>query len=193
MLKAARLVLFIFSVAGVACAQIPTRGNIFAGYSYMRADSDVFPAIIPTSGVNFNGWEGSFESKFLPWIGVVADFGRNYCSAQSAPIPSGSSRVDAKLYTVLFGPRVSVSVGRFTPFFHGLFGVGHVSASSSFSTSDTSFAKDIGGGLDYKLIKGVAWRVQGDGLFTHVFGVSQDNFGCSTGIVLRFLARLPHP
>jgi len=37
---AARLVLFVFSVAGVACAQIPTRGNIFAGYSYMRADSD---------------------------------------------------------------------------------------------------------------------------------------------------------
>ena len=52
MRKAARLVLFVFSVAGVACAQIPTRGNIFAGYSYMRADSDVFPAIIPTSGVN---------------------------------------------------------------------------------------------------------------------------------------------
>ena len=187
MRKAARLVLFVFSVAGVACAQIPTRGNIFAGYSYMRADSDVFPAIIPTSGVNLNGWEGSLEGKFLPWIGVVADFGGNYGSAQSVPLPSGSSRVDARLYTVLFGPRVSVSVGRFTPFFHGLFGVGHVSASSSgFSTSDTSFAKDIGGGLDYKLIKGVAWRVQGDGLFTHVFGVSQDNFRFSTGIVLRF-------
>jgi len=28
--------------------------------------------------------------------------------------------------------------------------------------------------------------VQGDGLFTHVFGVSQDNFRFSTGIVLRF-------
>ncbi len=51
MRKAARLVLFVFSVAGVACAQIPTRGNIFAGYSYMRADSDVFPAIIPTFSV----------------------------------------------------------------------------------------------------------------------------------------------
>src|SRR2546429_9998675 len=89
---AARLVLFVFSVAGVACAQIPTRGNIFAGYSYMRADSDVFPATIPTSGVNFNGWEGSLEGKFLPWIGVVADFGGNYGSAQTAPLPTGSSR-----------------------------------------------------------------------------------------------------
>src|SRR5207245_11784015 len=101
--------------------------------------------------------------------------------------PSGSSRVDAKLYTGPLGALGSVSVGRFTPFVHGLFGVGHISASSSgFSTSDTSFAKDIGGGLDYKLIKGVAWRVQGDGLFTDVFGVSQDNFRFTTALVLRF-------
>src|SRR5207245_5729388 len=117
----------------------------------------------------------------------VAEFCGKYGSARSPATPSGSSRVDAKLYTVLFGPRVSVSAGRFTPFVHGLFGVGHISASSSGSSpSDTSFAKDIGGGLDYKLIKGVAWGVQGDALFTHVFGVSQDNFRFSTGIVLRF-------
>src|SRR5207245_3027849 len=141
MRKAARLVLFVFSVAGVACAQIPTRGQSFAGYSYMRADSDVFPAIIPTSGVNLNGWEGSLEGKFLPWIGVVADFGGNYGSAQSVPLPSGSSRVDARLYTVLFGPRVSVSVGRFTPLVPGLCGVGYVSSGSSgFLTFDTSIA-----------------------------------------------------
>src|SRR2546425_12229616 len=111
---AARLVLFVFSVAGVACAQIPTRGNIFAGYSYMRTDSDVFPAIIPTSGVNLNGWEGSLEGKFLPWIGVVADFGGNYGSAQSGPLPSGSRRGDAQVYTGPFGPRVSGSVRRLT-------------------------------------------------------------------------------
>src|SRR2546422_4927373 len=148
MRKAARLVLFIFSVAGVACAQIPTRGNIFAGYSYMRADSDVFPATIPTSGVNLNGWEGSLEGKFLPWIGVVADFGGNYGSAQFVPLPSGSSPVDARLYTVLFGPRGSVSVGRFTPFVYGLFCVGHISPSSSgFSTSHTYFSQEIGGRL----------------------------------------------
>src|SRR2546426_10291298 len=109
MRKAARLVLFVFSVAGVACAQIPTRGNIFAGYSYMRADSDVFPATIPPSGVNFNGWEGSLEGKFLPWIGVVADFGGNYGSAQCSPHPRRSSRGGAKVYTLPFGPPVSVS------------------------------------------------------------------------------------
>src|SRR5256885_17163546 len=104
MRKAARLVLFIFSVAGVACAQIPTRGNIFAGYSYMRADSDVFPATIPTSGVNFNGWEGSLEGKFLPWIGVVADFGGNYGPAQPPPTPSRPRRGGAQGFTGALRP-----------------------------------------------------------------------------------------
>jgi hypothetical protein len=66
----------------------------------MRADSDVFPATIPTSGVNFNGWEGSLEGKFLPWIGVVADFGGNCGSAQSTPIPSGSSRGRSYVFAV---------------------------------------------------------------------------------------------
>src|SRR5256885_15923282 len=112
---AARLVLFVFSVAGVACAQIPTRGNIFAGYSYMRADSDVFPAIIPTSGVNFNGWEGSLEGKFLPWIGVVADFGGNYGSGQNGPHPRGSRPGGGKVYTVVFGPRGLGFLGRVSP------------------------------------------------------------------------------
>jgi hypothetical protein len=34
---------------------------------------------------------------------------------------------------------------------------------------------NIGAGFDYKLIKGLAWRVQADGMFTNLFP--------STGIV----------
>jgi len=54
------------------------------------------------------------------------------------------------------------------------------------SASDTSFGTAIGGGLDYKLIKGVAWRFQGDALHTHLFGAGQNNLRLSTGLVLRF-------
>src|SRR5438034_10563257 len=106
MRKAARLVLFIFSVAGVACAQIPTRGNIFAGYSYMRADSDVYPALIPTSGATFNGWGGSLEGRFLAWIGGLADRGGNYGSAQAAPSPSGATGLEGKSGWVVAGLRL---------------------------------------------------------------------------------------
>jgi hypothetical protein len=192
MRKVARLVLFVCSIAGFAGAQIPTHGNIFVGYSYMSADADLFrPA--PLGGVSANGWEGSVEGKLLPWVGVVADFGGNYGSGQPScpPPPFNSqtvcSRVSARLHTVLFGPRISVSIGRFTPFVHGLFGVGHISDSASgFSNSDTSFVKDIGAGFDYKLVKGLAWRVQADGMFTNLFGIPQKNARATTGIVFRF-------
>jgi hypothetical protein len=54
------------------------------------------------------------------------------------------------------------------------------------SNSDTSLITAIGGGVDYKLIPAVAWRLQGDELHTRLFGAAQDHFRFSTGIVVRF-------
>ncbi len=94
---------------------------------------------------------------------------------------------DVKRYNFLFGPRVSFSVGKFTPFAHVLVGASHATDNGSgLSDSDTSLATAIGGGLDYKLIKGVGWRIQGDELHTRLFGSTQDHFRFSTGIVFRF-------
>jgi hypothetical protein len=68
-----------------------------------------------------------------------------------------------------------------------MIGFSHISnKGSSISNSDTSLATAIGGGLDYKLIKGLAWRLQGDELHTRFFGAGQDHFRFSTGVVFRF-------
>ncbi len=48
--------------------------------------------------------------------------------------------------------------------------------------SDTSFATALGGGLDYKIIRPVAWRFQGDYVQTRFFGTTQNNVRLSTGI-----------
>jgi len=104
--------------------------------------------------------------------------------------PSSSTtvfNVDGREYNFLFGPRVSAPAGRFRPFAHALFGAGHVSASGQgYSASDTSFSTALGGGLDYRLIPGLAWRFQGDYLQTRFFGNTQNNGRFSTGIVLNF-------
>jgi hypothetical protein len=156
-------------------------GNIFVGYSFSREDA----VAGGRPSINVNGWEGSLEGKFLPWIGIVADFGAHYGSSTelNGIAPPGPSRIDVKRYTFLFGPRVSIPVGRFTPFAHALFGAAHESDGSS---TDTSFATAIGGGLDYRLIHGVAWRLQGDQLHTSFFGLSQNHVRFSTGIDFRF-------
>jgi opacity protein-like surface antigen len=188
-----KILVAVFTVlwfAGLAVAQVPTSGNVFFGYSYYNSKLTVDRA-------SLNGWEGSLEGRLLPHVGVVADFSGHYGS-QDFPIcpvvPVGSggcATVSASTHElkVMFGPRVSFSVGRWTPFGQGLFGVAHISTNSG-NGSDTSFAMALGGGLDYRIVKPVAWRFQGDYVRTQLFmasyGVTQNNFRFSTGIVLRF-------
>lgn len=161
-----------------ALAQIP-RGNVFFGYSYGSADFS------SNGRTNLNGWNGSLEGKVLPWVGFVADFSGLYGSQNIPVIPSFSA--DTTMNTVVLGPRLSVSVGRFTPFAEALFGASHIHQSASgFSESDTSFASALGGGIDYRLIHGIGLRVQGDMLQTRFFSNTQNNFRLSTGLVLNF-------
>jgi opacity protein-like surface antigen len=177
--------------AGLASAQVPTSGNIFFGYSYQSTSSSAFD-FANSSRANLNGWEATVEGKVFPFLGFVADASGHYGS-QNYPVNVNgvlaSASVDAHETTVMFGPRVSASVGKFRPFAEALFGVGHVTTTlpeNLGQPSDTSFAWALGGGLDYRIIRPIAWRFQGDYVETAYFGATQDNVRLSTGIVLRF-------
>jgi len=63
---------------------------------------------------NLNGYEFSGEGQVLPFLGLVADYSGHY------------GRDSLHEQNFLFGPRVSVSVGRFTPYGQILFGAGHL-------------------------------------------------------------------
>lgn len=186
-------IIILFSVAllaftSLATAQIPTSGNVFLGYSHVSADVNL------NNRVGLNGWNGSLEGKVLPWVGIVADISGTYGShdypiaCPAVIIPGQScSAPNTAIHNVLFGPRVSVPIGRFTPFAHALFGVSHIHISAgSFSNSDTSFGYALGGGVDYRIIHGIGWRVQLDELRTRFFGQTQGNIRFSTGVALHF-------
>jgi opacity protein-like surface antigen len=166
--------------ASLVAAQVPTSGNVFVGYSYYNADW------LSSERSNFNGWTGSLEGKILPHIGIVADFSQAFsenvtidCAAMTCPIIESAHE-----YNMLFGPRVSFSVGKLRPFAEALFGVGHVSANGS--ASDTSFATALGGGIDYRIFRPVALRFEGDYVQTRFFSTTQNNVRLSTGIAFRF-------
>jgi len=171
------VIFILLLLPAAAAAQIPTRGNVFFGYSYGSADFS------SDGRTNLNGWNGSLEGKVLPWVGFVADFSGLYGSQNGI----SAFDVDTKMNTVVLGPRVSVPVGKFTPFAEALFGASHIHDSATgFSESDTSFATALGGGIDYRLIHGIGLRVEGDMLQTRFFSNTQNNFRLSTGIVLHF-------
>jgi len=179
----------LLALESAGYAQLPS-GNVFVGYSYMSAD------LVSNNRTNLNGWNGSVEGKVLPFIGLVADFSGHYGSVPLAVnptctavigVPCSTLTASTNIHSFLFGPRISVSVGKVRPFAHALIGAAHMSESSSLlSSSDTSFAYALGGGIDYHLIPLISWRVQGDLLQTRFFSNTQNNVRISTGIVVRF-------
>jgi opacity protein-like surface antigen len=164
------VVLLLFTTA--ASAQAPTSGNVFFGYSYMSAD------LVSGNRTNLNGWNGSLEGKLFPFVGIVADVTGDY-GAQNA--------VDLTMYNVLFGPRVSFSAGRYRPFAEALVGFSRLSESANGSSnSNNSFAYALGGGLDYRIIPLLSWRVQADLIRSGFFSTTQSNVRVSTGVALHF-------
>jgi hypothetical protein len=180
---------FSFLFVAMGNAQILPKGNVFIGYSYAHAD------VGGGNNVNLNGWNGSLEGKIFPYVGIVADLSGVYGGTDSPSIcpvlitGTNCITVHTSIHqtNVLFGPRLSVSVGRFRPFAHALFGAAHESLSSNGSSnSDTSFADMFGGGIDYKVFHVAAWRLEGDYLGTRYFSGTQKDFRLSTGLVFNF-------
>src|SRR5215467_8764489 len=129
MRKMAVITLILLGLATLASAQIPTSGNIFFGYSYYNTN------LSPIDRSNTNGWQATAEGKFLPFIGIIADVsgtygGQNFAFPCIGVVGNGTCAVHENVaeHNFLFGPRVSVTVGKFRPFAEGMIGVGHVNA-----------------------------------------------------------------
>ena len=200
MKKLALAIVLLSVLAAAAQAQLPS-GNVFFGYSYAHSTLPA-PALLPDqSGIvssgnaGLNGWNASLQGKFLPLIGVVADFSGHYgsqgvttvCGFVSGCVPTRVN-MNATVYHFLLGPEISVSIGKVRPFAHALFGAGHLreSAAGPFNASDTAFADALGGGIDYRLLGPLRWRLQADFLQDRFFSGTQQNFRFSTGPVLHF-------
>jgi opacity protein-like surface antigen len=173
----------LFSVT--LSAQDVPRFDLFAGYSYVRAN----PGTSGTDGFNLHGGSAAIAYNVNSWLGGVADFG-GYHSGDIL-----GTGVDGTLSTYLFGPRVSYRRhSRFTPFGQVLFGVAHIAGSNglSFSTSNNSFAMALGGGVDANLTHHFSLRpIEVDYLLSRFneFGngaQNQNNLRVSTGVVFHF-------
>jgi opacity protein-like surface antigen len=187
MLKAAGIGIALFLFAGLASAQIPS-GNVFLGFSYENTNSSALN--LNLSRPNLHGWEASFEGKVLPFVGIVGDVSGHYGSQSfTEPTPNGLENINVTGHEqeYLVGPRLSVPVGKFTPFAEVLVGVAHIHTGGTLpGPSNTSFATAVGGGLDYRLFGPVAARVEGDYLRTKFFNSTQNNLRLSAGVVFRF-------
>lgn len=181
----------VAALIGAVAAQVP-KGNIYFGYTYYNTD-------LSPNRAGLNGFQATFEGKLVPMLGIVADFTGHYgslsfpvfCSLCTSPVTASAN---AHQYEAMFGPRISFPAGKFRPFAEFEVGVGHFTTSGGAAAanlipgfaSDTSYATALGGGLDYKIVSRIAWRVEGDYVRTHFFDEGQNSYRLSTGIAFHF-------
>ncbi len=181
--------ILLFASAAAAQDEAP-RAEVFAGYSYVRVNTGFTP------GVNFNGGSAAFSYNPTGWLGLVGDFG-GYHGEQFG--------VGADLYTYLFGPKLALRRGAFTPYVQTLFGGAHGEVAAPcmlgqgktrprgestvfcVSGSADAFAMTVGGGLDWNATQHVGIRlIQTEYLMTRFVSESQHNWRISTGVVFRW-------
>jgi outer membrane protein W len=175
---------FAVLFATSAKAQDDSKFDVFAGYSYLRAN----PSTSGASSFGLNGGSASIAYKATPWLSAVADFG-GYTNSNLF-----NSSLGGTASTYLFGPRVSFHhIWRIHPFAEALFGVAHGDA-NLFNTSNShnAFAAALGGGFDFRISHHFSLRpLDVDYLPTRFPEVAagrqtQDNLRASTGIVFHF-------
>jgi len=227
-LAVATITLFAVS-ASLAFAQDSTpKVQVFGGYSFVQAgNGKLSPQTLYNAlhepnnpfGVSstFMGWSAEGQYNFNRWIGVAVYFGgRSGTPITQSEFIKLSGLPSATGYTLMVGPVLSYRTkSKFTPYVHALFGYDrlHLNAStigglvyplSSTATTFNDVAIALGGGVDYRILRGFSLRlVQLDDLetthnFNNFYGTAfstglfntlathERNLRISTGIVVRF-------
>jgi hypothetical protein len=158
--------------------------SIYAGYSFLNQDL--------RGGTGLNGWEVAYTRAESMGFRLKADV--------FSYIGSDVGASEKPMYFMV-GQELGHSVAGYRIFAHGLVGLAHTygdwfygsGPSGGEHANTNSFAADIGGGLDKTLAGPMAWRFQGDYLYSN-FTVSDDQVHglpnkfvrLSTGLVIRF-------
>ena len=149
------------------------RYEIFGGYSYKRED-----------GHNLHGWSGTLIVNVNRWFAIASDVDGHYGSHRE-----GAEDVSVHEYAYTFGPHVALrNSSRVTPFAFALFGGAHETVKTAgVPESATSFAANLGGGLDVHINHRVSVRViQVDAAYTRFHGEGKTSPRFSTGLVISF-------
>ncbi len=164
-----------------AAAQDYSKGEFFAGYSYLHVGIPGGTDNSVPAGFNLDG-----TYYFARALGLTADFQYHH-----KDFGGGDT---ASVFSFHGGPRFKARSGKAEPFAHALFGVTHVSLNPG-SVSDNAFSMKLGGGLDVAAAKHFAIRLGEFNYYFTKFSVGgfassgapdhQNNFTFSAGIVLR--------
>jgi peptidoglycan-associated lipoprotein len=172
----------LFSLPTLAQDKTPVL-EVGGGYQYRSLDQPFAPRLNMDAGFFFTA-----DYNINNWLGAAVEVDGTHTNQGL----NGTFND----YGFMFGPQVyPVGHHHLTPFFHILFGGSHISVSvpagpggPAFTTSDTAFSFEGGGGVDWYLTKHVGVRVaELDYEQQRFFGANpvQHNYKFSAGFVVR--------
>lgn len=163
MKKLALLTLIVISTYASSFAQSDKKPEFFGGFSIENVNTGITSSDLGTTstiddrfrtfGFNVAG-TGYLTKRF----GFTGDFSGHYDNRNDQfGIVTGQTKFS--LYNLTGGPQFRfVNTTKFTPFVHGLAGVAWrnfretiAATSTSYTDNTTSFALNLGGGVDYKI------------------------------------------
>ena len=169
--KLALLGLVVLSSFASALAQDEKKPEFFGGYSFESIDSGINSTDVgTTTSLNnrfkANGFQISGTGYLTKRFGITADFSGHF-NNRTDFFDATPGRSKLSLYNITGGPQFRFrTTGRFTPFAQALAGVARRnftetidSISTSYIDNTTSFALNLGGGVDYKLSDRFGWRI----------------------------------
>jgi hypothetical protein len=182
---------FLAAQASLPNPMSSSRNTLYGGYTLLSNSFNAHTIGNTTYGSTvLNGWDAAFTSGLGAGLAIkVAAFGY-YGTSAGNPVHE---------HTALFGPQFSLRNGATRFFVHGLAGFAHINSAAMAwdgyhgPSSNLAFATMAGGGLDRRIVPHIAWRFQGDYLYTDFktpsdqVHIAYNSFGrFATGPVLRF-------
>ena len=181
----------LLAVSGIPTLAQDRRGEsplfeVNGGYTFQRWD---LPSAAQSPGgpsaLNYNGFNVGGAIHILKWAALAADVTGTYNSNNGA---------DTKIFSYLAGPRIyPLGHHKLTPYGHALFGVATLHIPGNAPATEGKFSFEIGGGLDWAVLRHVAIRLgQFDYQRTQFLRYvdpsvdNQNNFKYSAGVVFRF-------
>src|SRR6266478_7583180 len=172
MKRLALLTIALLAGYTIASAQADKKPEFFAGYSYESIDTGIKSTDLVTTTTSLdksfklNGLNLSGTGYLTKRLGITGDFSANFANrVDTFGADTGNSKIS--LYNITGGPQLRfASTSKFTPYVHALAGIARrtltetfTSGTSNFTDSNTSFAMNLGGGVDYRLNKRFAVRL----------------------------------
>ena len=158
--------------------------ELAGSYTFMQdtTRSDRFPA----------GWAVSVTGNVKSWIGVVTEVGGNHMSCdncQRGPFATDRFRgtnLQITILTFMAGPRVASHASSLvTPFGQVLLGGSHIKGGIEWDGAlNTGFTYQPGAGVDVRVARNAALRLQGDYRIIRTSGRNNKETRFLAGIVL---------